>query len=537
MPQLPRAEDITRQAPTGTSRVTMRDTTSQYQALTSVGRALGGLANEVTDWQIAKAKAAFLTAKAKEDNAYDQDNDYGTMQDRYRGNMTNVMQQSAEMISDPRARNLFMTEVGVDIARGEQRISGIARNEERTQNLAFIEESLTGLQEVSMTGDPTTAMNTATELIGTAVARGDLAENDAGRLMRTWSTETLKTRIQAMEPERQLEELDKPWADKLPSGIRVQLRNEADKQMTEGRAMENVDSYFQQDLSYVDAREQIKQIEDPKLREVTERRFETEFVRQEKANNLAQEELFNQYGPQVRAGEMRVADIPMDVRNGMNTQVIDSLYRAEQNANTRSYSDRTVVDNLFQLYDDGLGDPAAVRKYFMENSDLLSDQDFEQWSAASAANPNFQELENKPLFTATQRVKSYITEMAGTDIDPERVDMLEARLQNRMGQYHSSYVQQNGRPPSPDEQDEFLRNQFFSMPTKESSWPLNESPADYMQWGVMTPEQRDVSLKYIERVNPKAYEQAVHLVTAGGQTPLNYDYLAQVLSRIDLEDL
>jgi len=537
MPRLPRAEDITRQAPGGTSRVTMRSTANQYQALTSVGRALGQAVDEVTDWQIAKARAAFLTAKAKEDNAYDQDNDYSTMPTRYQENMNSALQSAGEMISSPQARNLFMTEAGVDIAQGTQRISGIARREEQTQNLAFIEESLTGLQEASMTGDPTTAIQSARDLVGTAVARGDMDEDEAGRLMRTWSNQTLKTRIEAMEPERRLEELEKPWADKIPTGLRVQLRNEADRELLDGKAMENVDSYFRQDMGYAEAREEIMKIEDPDLREVTERRFETEFTRTEKANNIAQEEMFDEYAPMVREGTMRVLDIPVEVRDAMNAQAINSLYSMEGQANQKTHSDREVVDNLFQLYADGTGDPAAVRRYFMEHGDQLSDSDFEQWSAVTASKPDFTELERKPLFSATQRVRSYTEEMLGPETDKDQLDAVQFRIQNRLSEYLYNFQQTQGRDPTGEEQDQFIRDQFFTMPTRESRRLFDESPADFKPWISMDPKEKEKSLKYFEQVKPEIYQRATDILTEGGQYELDRNELADLLSRVSLDDL
>ena len=515
----------------------MRDTSSQYRALTSVGQALKGAVDEHTDWQIAKARASFLTAKAKEDNSYNEDNDYGTMQDRYNTNMNSALENAAGMISNPRARNLFMTEAGVDIAQGEQRISGIARAEERTQNVAFIEDSLVGLQEASMTGDPTTSMRAATDLVGAAVARGDVDEDDAGKLLRNWSQQTLKTRIEAMEPERRLEELDKPWADNLPAGLRVQLRNEADRQLVDDKAVDNVDSYFSQDMNYEEARAEIATIDDADLREATERRFETEFTRMEKAENLAQEEIFNEWGPQVRNGDVRVLDIPSEIREKMNARVIDSLYQAERGANTRTYSDRTVVDELFQKYADGTGDPAEVRRYFMENSHLLSDSDYEQWSMTTAEKPDFDELELNPLFTATQRVRSYTDEMLGEDTDNDVKDVVELRIQNRLSEYLYNFQQTQGRDPTGEEQDQFIRQQFFTMPTRESRVPFDESPADYKPWLSMSPKERARSLKYFEQVKPDIYQRAVDIITEGGQYDLDTNELADLLSRVNMEDL
>ena len=541
MPQLPRAEDITRSAPTGTQRITMRDTGSQYQALTSVGRALQGAVDEVTDWQIAKAKAAFLTQKAKEDNAYDRDNDYATMPTRYQDNMNNALQSAGELISSPRARNLFMTEAGVDIAQGTQRISGIARQEEQRQNVAFIEEHMVGLQEAAMTGDPTTAMRTAQELVATAVARGDVQEDQAGNIMRNWSTQTLKSRIEAMEPARRLEELDKPWADKLPTGIRVQLRNEADRLLVDEKAMDVVDSYFQQNLSYADSQAELTKIQDPDLRKAAEARFETQFNKLERANNIEQEDIFDEYGPNVRDGLMRVLDIPVEARERMNTQVLDSLYRAEQAAGTRTLSDREVTDKLNQMYADGTGNASEVRRYFMEHSDQLSDTDYKVWSQVTSKptedGTGFEGLENDPFFTGTQRVKSYMTEMLGEDLDKDRAPVLEARLQNKLSQYVYDYREQNGRDPSGPEQDTFLRDQFFSMPTRESRVPFDESPAGYKPWEGMSPVEKDRSLNYIKDVMPDVYESAVSILTEGGTYELDRDELADLLSRVNMDNL
>lgn len=539
MPNIPRAEDIRRFSPNATQRVTSADTSAVGRSITQAAQVAGQAYSQRVDYEIAQARTQFLAAKAKEDTAYNDDNEYGTIQERYETNMGNVLSEAASTISSPSARNRFIQQTSVDMAQGSSRIAGIAKQEETRQQRGFIDSGLAGLRESVLTGDPGRSLEAARELVLTGVDNGYVSEEEAGPLLRNWSQESLRARIESMEPEDRLEALSQPWAESMPTDLRVKLQRDAKRLTDRNVAMENVDDYFDRELGYGEALEEIQQIEDPDVRREAEQRFDVEFNRRKKATAIAQEELFESYGPAVRRGELTVNDIPQEDLDRMDTQVLDSLYASERGANTRTHSDRKTVDELFQLYADGTGDPAAVREYFQTNSHLLSDQDFEQWSQVSNKQASFEAIENDPFFTGTQRVRSYMIELLGADIDSEQEDAIEARMQNRLSQYVYNYRRNNeGKDPSGPEQDEFLRNQFFTMPTKEKIF--GKAPKDFKPWELMDDKEKAKSLDYIRSVKPQKYRQAVELITTSlgiTEAQIDPDDLAQLLSTVNYEGL
>ena len=536
MPSIPRASDINRLVPDVQQRVTTAGTGGLENSLSNVGTALGNFAERKIQYQVSQAKAEFLTAKVQEDNAYNDDQDYETIGDRYSTNVKNAAQSAAEKISFGPARNAFLQDADLDIEQGFQRIRGVAKAKETDTQRAFISESLDGLREATLTGDPMSAMDSAMGLIKNGADMGYLSHEEAAKLFDGWRDDALIAKIETMEPEDRVEALSQPWAKELPTDVQTKLGRIAKDELDKNVAMENVDSYFQEGLEPTEAYTRIGDIEDPDVRRETEQRFTTEVGRRRGADAALQEDLHRAFFNPVRAGELSVSDIPQQELDRMDPAVVNSLYAAERNAATKidPVTDRAVLDTLYQKYQDGHGDPVDVRNYFAENAHRLSNSDFEQWSKVTST--DFEGLEGDPVFTGSQMIQNKLYEVHGYGDTDERNEA-QAKYRREFEQYVFDYRKQNnGNDPSGQEQRDYIDRMMLRLPTRESRIPLNTTPAGFQEWGAMDQDTKAATLAYVRSQDPEAYQSAIDIASNGGTTipdPDDVAYLFSIISEID----
>ena len=521
MPTIPRASDIARVVPSGQQAVSVAGGQGAIaDATQGLARQVSGAAldyqNRKNNYELEQARSTFYTGKAHLDNAFDEDPDYETIPKRYSGGLVKLAEESAASISNPRLKSSFLLEAQEKAAVGFGRITDIAKGIEIKHQRGFIEQQLEAHREAGLTGDITEAIDRTTSLINASVDAGYIDPEDAPGILKRARDDMATAKLEMMEPEERLQALQAPWANNLPADTRVRLQRQAKSQLDKDVAMANVDDYNARELSYGEALAEVANIEDEEVRRMTEQRLEVNRQQIKTAKAEEQDAAYQAYFAPVRSGDITISDIPEDemarLEEVLSPAMLNNLYAAERSAASREnvVSDRTVLEKLNSLYNDGRGDPAEVLKYFHENSAKLSDADHRTWAGVTPA--DFDALEGDRVFTGKQQIANKMTEGYGYEKNVGRRNERAATYEREYERFIFDYRDQNdGRDPSGKEQREFIDQLFLKLPTKEvgrfNPFAPNQPGAE-KPWLEMEPDEKVYALQYLNNQDPDSFERA-----------------------------
>ena len=88
--RIPTSVSLNRRIPNGATGV---DTSNSDLGLGQVAGFVNNIHQRRTAYSTANAQANFLKAKLSQDNSYDQDEDYGTIEDRYTQGVTTALEE------------------------------------------------------------------------------------------------------------------------------------------------------------------------------------------------------------------------------------------------------------------------------------------------------------------------------------------------------------------------------------------------------------------------------------------------------------
>lgn len=104
-----------------------------------------GILDERDQAQILAARSKFLQAKVQADNAFDNDPDHGTWEQRYQDQLYPQAQAAADGISSERARNKFLNEVGPVYASGVAKIRDASRIRVNAEGAASASDTVSSI--------------------------------------------------------------------------------------------------------------------------------------------------------------------------------------------------------------------------------------------------------------------------------------------------------------------------------------------------------------------------------------------------------
>lgn len=359
--------------------------------------------------QIAKASADMSVALIGESSALDQDPDYATHDTRFAGSVDEKLNQFAATITNPNARNRFITSFKPKIALARERVKGKAWGKEQEFERGELITRLDTTRNAAIeSGNIKEANENAQALIQSHIDLGHI-DADAGVKIRDSFRDGLsKGYIKAQAPEERSELLKQPWAKKyLAPDDFASLRRDAEEELRIGKAQAQVDEYMGADLNRADAMDKIekKYKKNPELRKEVESRFDYDFAKKERAIVEGRSELFDKYFLPVRSGESLVSQIPREDLERMSPAQQNSLFSAQKS----SVATSKVGFNI--NHEDQLNGLMAtsrfqdLRKYFIENAGEMSDTQNNKWSKATIDGivP-----ENKSPFTITQTINNKV---------------------------------------------------------------------------------------------------------------------------------
>lgn len=218
MPRLPSANDLGRVSLRPATGVASPDLSAPFRAAQRLGNQVTQIAGEVADDQnrldFGKAQTAWLQGEANTHAAFEKDNDYATMQDRYGQQMQKVTESSASGITSGRMRQEFDNWVNQQNIRGGEQIRSLAWSKEKDASIAGLNQSLETSRSTYLTStDPATRqliLEATNNMIQGAASKGYIDQTQAQQLGQRWITDAATGSLKMMQPEQRLSALRNP---------------------------------------------------------------------------------------------------------------------------------------------------------------------------------------------------------------------------------------------------------------------------------------------------------------------------------------
>lgn len=510
MPKIPSAESITRLNPGGGAPVlNVGGADPRLDAAAGLVESVQDVMNTRDQYQLNRANALFMVAKTGQDNAYDNDSDYGTIVERYNKSTGESLDKIAQTISNPRVRNMFMQNQKVALARGQEHIKKIAWGKEKDTERGNINTSLNDLRDAGMMGNVIEARQMANGLLESAVGAGYYSAEEKSKVLEAFTDSVALGKLKLAEPEDRLELLShKDITKHLSPDVVAQLKREAKVAQLEKQATITVDGYLGKGLSREEALEKISTIKDPKLRRETESRYDYMYAAQEKAEFETQQELHEKYYLDIRQGKSFVKDIPNADLQAMTSGQINNLFNAEAASvkPARSYSDRGVIDTLNMYYANKMYKEG--RQFFTENAALLTQTDFDKWSKVTAEGTAPPEI--KYGFSSTQVLNSKL-EVAGIADDATK-----AKITSELIEWVDNYIADNdGRTPTETDRNRQIDALLEQYDTDPDAWVFGWKKRVFD----MDDEEKLAVLADMKDSDPEIYKDVVEGFKTAGYQP------------------
>lgn len=531
MPQIPRGQDINRRTPDLQKRITVEDTRNAGGVINAVSRGLEFEVDRRSRLELAKAESAFLTQKSHHDSAYDTDEDYASIPERYDTAMNDSVSSASALISDPRIRERFALNIAPRIAEGGERIRSLARSKEVDYETASLNEGLQGIRESGVTGSAIDASNAARDYIKAAVENDIISATRGQQVFSAWQTDMAVGKLEMMEPEERVVALAEPWAEDLPSDTRNRILKRAQQESGEDTAILKVDEWMREGVTPVEANARFSSIEDTELRVEVERRFNNEWMRKVNAESQQKVDLINEYLPMIRSGEMRMAQVPPEVVETLGREVT-TLYNAENQAAVKAVpkvSDKQVLWDLYQLDADPSTPGVLLETYFRDNASSLSDTDFKLWASKAAGRMT---PEDSSTMTYLQYVDAQARE-AWPALQDSRRSARAATFRLQAEEWRNNFLLQNTREPTTSERNNFIDSLFLELPTRTS---LFGGATGSARWGEMDNEQRGQAISMVRKNDRNKYDYVLQLLGQDEST-LNPEQFAEAYSTIYEDDI
>lgn len=512
MPKIPDASSITRNIASGQRAV--RGIDMRNFAPTELAQSISRMVDKKDKFETTKAETDFLTIKNEQDNAYDQDTDYGTIESRYSTEMDKRLGEVSMGISNPAARAEFIRRNQLRISQGKERMKKVAFGKERDFERNYVNESLTKLREVAVAGEPedvNNARETVKGLIDSAIEMGYYSNEEAGKIKQQWRTDSAVGRLNTMDADTRIEALNMPWAKDLPSDVRQKLHDQAEEATFAQKAVDTVDEYLLADMDRGQAMLEAGKLPDERLRKEVERRFDYMYGKQKEFETEERSEIFDKYYLDVRQGEITVDDIPNDELRRLSPAQQNNLFSAQSSSvgRTRTVSDRATVDMLHGLQQTGKF--RELREFFIANSNKLNETAFNTWSKVSRKGE--MPVEVKSMLTTQQRMNAKLQNAEITD------NKAKSKLSGAMDDWYMNYQAENdGKLPTDDQTDKQMDRLLMQYDT---SWwwggtkPIFEMSED---------ERRDM-IGDLEDEEPDLFNAIKDAYTSRGVDPTPEQFL------------
>ncbi|MES9841228.1 MAG: hypothetical protein ABW134_11800 [Candidatus Thiodiazotropha endolucinida] len=456
--------------------------------------------------------------------AFDHDDDYETIEERWNGNVTKQMGNIASSINDAEIREAFVQKYKPRVEAQRQFIRDLAWSKERDQDRADVLERAQGIQDAFATSGDAEMIFSGKGLFDNSKG---FSQEEITKHKHAFGVGAVKARLNTIatdNPQKAIDLLNSDMArDNLPEGDRAKLIADYQAKSVDYQAMGVVDNYMARDLSLSAGMDEAQKISDPRLRKAVEERF-TYDKRMEKAAEVESQAAIHEdwhvrLGP--KGDGSTIDDIPQE-----QWEILTPSQR--QNLHDLQFKEpvvRSDPDVLIQLSGLALAaqqskDWAAYNQFISENSSKLSNRDRVEYSVLS--------LENQAENAFPKEIKSDLTDVQkvaaalGEDYDKKQASVI-------LGKLGDWKLQQRENDHEPTDKETIEAIDRFLLEYDERSF-----------WGSNTPyyklTEEDVQENLIEMRddNPERYQFILEQFAARREKPTNDQIL--MLMRDDMTD-
>ena len=456
MPKIPDYTQIKRDIPQVSGNIDTSGVGANIgQGLMDVAKVTSDVHNNRMDEEVSLADAEMYTHLISEANAFDEDDDFTTMRQRFDGNVTGKLGEVAAKITDPSRRALFVNKYKKDIARYGEQVSNQAWGKKVDFKKAELMVNLDNIRNSALRDSKNPealgmANKLYTQTIKSARALNYISEAEGATLLKSQRDETAKAHVAMLPVEQRMDAL-KQIKDQLPPDQYIALKNATEEELRIGKAQTQVDEYMDKGFDRKQVMEKIdkKYSKDPELRADIEQRYDYAKNKADKAIVEEQSELFDQYFLPVRMGESTVQDIPRADLERMSPAQQNSLMSAQSSSVSKSKVpfNSQAEDDLNILYQSRRF--PELRKYFTDNAGSLSDSQYKQWSKVSVDGVT---PENKSPFTITQTINN-----KAPGLSKDR----KGKLNEAVVEWYFDKQEKDGVAPTDEERDRYIDSKLI----------------------------------------------------------------------------
>lgn len=449
MPTIPSVNSIQRrQGPTGSAIVRPAGNPA-VDAMDGVSRKLGDDIERISRDELAKATNKFLVLKAEQDNAFDNDPDYGSIPDRYTTRIQEGIGLLSREISDPAAREMFQSEMSVHLAQGREKMIDLSRQKHREKEIGDItnEADILLKESIRPGSDIAFTANAMDMRIQAAADNGILNQDDAQQLKIKFRDNVALSKLTAMSPQDRLEVFKESpqWLNNIDAGTQSRLKKEAQSQARLSDAQQAADYAMRENMTRTEANRYFFdkfQSKDPELYSDAVTQFGLRYQSKKADDAERATELFNDYADGVIDGTWGTAEIMTENPDDwydMSPAAQQNLINWEQQragGKMRQHSDRGVVFELMRLSKGGKNTWPDFLQYFSEHSSQLNQADFKTWADIATG-------DNTSLLSAQELLSAATRNMTN--------DRQITQVYTRVNDWHTDQRNRNGVAPTGDE--------------------------------------------------------------------------------------
>lgn len=290
----------------------------------AVGSALQQRENRLV---LAKARSTLLQEDIKARADLENDNDYGTFEQRYTDRMTDARSKLASTITSSSDRQIFEMESQVDFERGKTAVMAKARAKEVDFNRASLAETLEANRTSALNATDTESrqafIEASNDAIRGAAEQGYITEQESATYRQKWTQDFAEASVLMLDPEDRIKALEdkegvaRHIAPDKRKALLDAAKKENDEVNTRAEAQMATDRIVASGKPLKEQLAEARKIEDPAVRDSVVTRLKQRSDEERAIENNAQVDALTQ-GYEVAANGGDWEDIPSSVVAAMD---------------------------------------------------------------------------------------------------------------------------------------------------------------------------------------------------------------------------